>query len=285
MSKPILITGATGNIGQKLVRLLLARGECIKAATRYPTQYPATAGVEPVLFDFDQPETYTAALQNTERMVLMPRGLDLAPCTTAIPLLKEAKALGVEQIVLISGMGVEKIAKFPGHYQLEQAVEASGLAYTILRPTWFMSMFIQGLSHPRKRTQLCAPLGTAPLTFIDTADIAEVAAVTLTEGGHHNQVYTLTGAQALSLQECAAIISQAVGCSIIYDPVTDAEMSAIYQRGGMSAIAIDYMMWFFAAARAGLYATVTPTVAELLGRPPITLAHFAANHADAWQSV
>lgn len=281
MSKQIFVTGASGNIGRSLVQFLLARGERIKAATRYPTEYPARPGVEPVVFDFDQPDTYATALRNTDRMVLMPRGLDLERCTTAMPLLEQAKVMGMQHVVLISGMGTEECVEFPDYYQLEQYLQASGLAYTILRPTWFMTLFIRGFFHPKERTRLCVPMGTSQFSIIDPFDIGKVAAVTLTESGHKNNVYTLTGHQCLNLHEYAVIMAKTVDSKIYYDPITETQQRVIYQRRGMSAEQIDYMMWFFAATRAGLYATVTTTVADLLGQPPTTLEQFATKHVQA----
>ena len=285
MSKPILVTGASGNIGRVLVRLLLERGEPVKAATRHPGHYPTGLGVDVVDFDFDQPQTYAPALAGTDRLLLMPRGLDLEPCATAAPLLEQAKASGVRHVVLISGFGVERLVEYPGHFQLEKLVQSTGLEYTILRPTWFMTLLIRGLNLPRQRNRLCPPVGEARLSFIDTDDIAAAAAVCLTEPGHWGQIYAMTGDEIVNFDECAEIIAQNAGCQMRYEPATEDEMREIYARVGMMSPSIEYMMWYFAAVRAGWYEIVTPTVAELLGRRPTTLAQFAKKNAPAWKNA
>ena len=285
MSKPILVTGATGNIGRVLVRLLLERGESVKAATRHPGQYPTGFGVDVVDFDFDRPETYAPALAGADRLLLMPRGLDLEPCITAAPLLEQAKASGVRHVVLISGFGVERLVEHPGHFQLEKLLQSTGLEYTILRPTWFMNLLIRGLNLPRQRNRLCPPVGEARLSFIDTDDIAAVAAVCLTGSGHWGQIYAMTGDEIVNFDECAEIIAQNAGCEMRYEPATEAEMREIYARVGMMPPSIDYMMWYFSALRAGWYEIVTPTVAELLGHRPTTLAQFAKKHALVWKNA
>ncbi|MGR9105469.1 MAG: NAD(P)H-binding protein [Gammaproteobacteria bacterium] len=283
MSGSILITGATGSIGRCLVRLLAERGESVKAATRDPARYAGSSGAEPVTFDFDRPETYSDALAGVDRMVLMPRGLDLQPCATAIPLLEKAKASGVRHVVLLSGLAADQMVEYPGHYQLENWLLNSGLDYTFLRPTWLMSMLIRGLRFPRQPDRLCPPVGEARLSFIDSDDIAAVAAVCLTEPGHQERIYTLTSDQLLNFHDCAAIISKYAACEMHYLPATEHEMRDWYARAGLNSEEIDYMMWIFNSVRAGWYETVSPNVSELLGRSPVKLEQYVAKHAAKWR--
>jgi uncharacterized protein YbjT (DUF2867 family) len=284
MSNKILVIGATGNVGHPLVNLLKNKGERIKAATRNPTKYPTTPGVEAIAFDFDKPETYRPALEGANRVVLMPRGLDTKPETTTIPLIDQAIKMGIRHIVLISGIGTEKM-EGKGYGLLETYLMTSGIDYTILCASWFMSLFIRGFINPQQKDRIALPVGDTQISFIDPYDVAAVTATTLIEAGYQRKLYNLTGSQALTLHECAEILSKVVGYNIQYIPITDHEMRDEYRMmGKMSKEQIEYMMWFFKGIREGWYTEISPSVSEIIGREPITFKQFVERNADAWKT-
>ncbi len=285
MSNKILVIGAMSNVGRPLIKFLTNKGEYIKAATRNPSLYPATLGVEAITFDFDKPETYMPALEGTNRLVLMPRGLDTEPETTAIPLIDQAIKMGIHYIVLISGIAIEEMEKEGyGLLSLEKYLISSGIDYTILRPSWFMSLFIRGFINPKQKDRICLPVEYAKISFIDPYDVAAVTASTLIETGHQGKTYTLTGSEALSLQECADIISQGVEYNIPYIPITEDEMRHEYKTWGqMSSKQIEYMMWFFKGVREGWYTDIYSSVSEIIKREPITFKQFVEKNADIWK--
>lgn len=284
MSNNILVVGATGNLGPPLVELLVDKGERVKAATRKPDKYPERPGVAYVKFDYDTPSTYGPALEDANRIVLIMGGLDVTPERMALPLIDQAQQMGIEHIVFMSGMNAEQTGAhwFP---RIETYLMASGIDFTILRPGWFMSLFIQGRSGPH---EISLPLGDAKVSFIHPHDISAVAAAAITEEEHRGKIYTLSGSQPLTSKEGVDIISRATGIDLHYIPISDETMREKYQKylekGRMTAQQIEYMMIAYQAGRDGLYSIVSPDVEDVLGRPPHTLEQFAAKNAHLWQT-
>lgn len=272
MNNKVLVTGAMSSIGRPLIKLLKQKGESIKAATRHPTEYPRTSEVEAVKFDFDKPETFRPALEGTNRVVLMPRGMDTTPETTGIPFIDEAIKMGIKHIVLISGIGVEEITdKWGGYYLLEKYVINSGIPYTILRGNWFMSMFSKCFIKKDRKNKITLPAGEIKLGFIDPYDIAEVTVMAFIKAKHQGKIYELTGGEILNIQECAVIISQSIGYKIQYTAI---KMDEYRKISKMSPDQIEYMVCLYQGVRDGWYSNVSPDVTTILGRKPTTFKQY-----------
>lgn len=285
MAHKILVIGATGNIGHTLVRLLAEKGEMVKAATRHPHTYTAQTGVEAAAFDFDQPESYAPALAGVDRVFAIPKNADPEAQKTLNPFIDAAKAAGVKHVVLSTAMGVDQAPPDLGYRQAELHLMQSGLAYTILRPNWFMQNFNPGFILPmiQQGGAIYLPAGDAPVSFIDTHDIAAVAAKVLTEPGHTSQEYTLTGGAALTYAEAAALISKAAGREIRYVSVPDQAMREALTGAGWWPGQVELMIGLFGGVQQGWAAPVVPILSELLGRAPISFEQFTAENAEAWR--
>ena len=285
MSNTILIIGATGNVGRPLVALLAGHGEPVRAATRHPETYTAAPGVEAVAFDYARPETWAAALDGVGRLFLLAQGAGNEPDHAMVPLLEQAQAAGVGYVVLMTAMGMDTPAMAArGLRNVEVHLIASGMAYTILRPNWFFQNFTGFMGDMiRQQGGLYLPTGDTPSSFIDTRDIAAVAAAALTEDGHAGQAYTLTGSETLSYAEAVAVLSDVAGRTIPYVAITEDDTRQALTGAGWSPGDIDMMLFLYNGVRAGWYTAVSPNVATILGRPPITLRQFAEEHADAWR--
>jgi uncharacterized protein YbjT (DUF2867 family) len=158
----------------------------------------------------------------------------------------------------------------------EQQVRDSGAEWTILRPNWFMQNFVNGYAAAlREHGELRLPAGDAAVSFVDTRDVAEVAAVALTEPGHTGQVYQVTGPQALTHSEAVAALAHAAGRELRYVPLTPEEHVAELRAAGHPDGTIAWQGRLFELIRAGRNAPVSDTVAGVTGRPPRTLAAFA----------
>ena len=143
MSEKILVIGSTGNVGTHLVQLLAEEGQAVKAATRQPQNYPVRMKVEAVKFEYEDSSSYAPALEGVDRVFLLAKTTDPEPQNTLNPFIDAAVKAGVRHVVLMTAKGAEQ-SEDAGLRKVEKHLIASGLAYTILRPSWFMQNFYPG---------------------------------------------------------------------------------------------------------------------------------------------
>ncbi|MCU0466373.1 MAG: SDR family oxidoreductase [Anaerolineae bacterium] len=285
MTSPILVTGAPGNVGTEVVRELLKRGAAVRVAAFDPASAKQVFGdtVEVVGFDFLRPETFAAAFTGVERMFLVrPPTLSNVKRDIA-PALDAAIAAGVKHIVFLSLQGVENNRVVP-HYKIEQAILAAGVGYTFLRASFFMqNLSTTHKTEIRDRNEIAVPVGLGLTSFIDVRDIAAVAALTLTEDGHADRAYTLTGPEALSYEQVAAKLSAVLGRTIRYtNPSIGSFLRQQRQEGRAFGFAL-VMTALYTITRFGNAKSVTGEVERLLGRPPISFDQFARDSQAVWQ--
>lgn len=279
--KTILVTGATGKIGAEVVQQLQAQGHAVRAATRKPPA-DAQGGVEYARFDFAEPDTFAPALRDVSRVFLM-RPPDITDTKRYInPFIAAAKEAGVEQIVFMSLLGVEKNRVVP-HRAVEDYLREAGVPWTFLRPSFFM----QNLSTThrddiRLHNDIFVPAGHGKTSFIDARDIAAVAAKTLTEDGHAYKAYPLSGNESLDYDEIAAIFSDVLGRKIVYPNPSILQFIRRWRLRKESWSFIFVMVGIYTVARLGLADAVTPDTEQLLGRPPITVRQFVEDYQACW---
>jgi uncharacterized protein YbjT (DUF2867 family) len=276
----ILVTGATGNVGGELVRALAATGEEPRALVRENVAAGLPAGVEAVPGDLNRPETLSAALTGARRLFLLPGYRDMPG------VLSEADRAGVEHVVLLSSGaaadGDTSNAVFRYMIEAEDAVGESGVSWTILRASGFMSNALRDWQ-PRLQAGdvVRAPFAHVRIAAIDPLDIAAVATEALTDRTHRGQVYRLTGPESLLPSEQVATLAAVLGRNLRFEAQTDDEA-----RAEMSAnMPAEYVDAFFNYFADGAYddSPVLPTVQELTGRPARTFEQWAVAHADAFR--
>lgn len=286
MAGTVLVIGATGRTGSELIRLLVAKGIPVRAATRTPGTIASRWGrdVEAAMFDFDRPETFAPSVHGVERIFLMARPADNHSDRAAIPLVEEARKDGVRQIVNLTAMGAEQDEAFALRV-LERHIEASGIPFTHLRPNWFMQNFDSGpfMADIQSSGALHLPAADAKLSFIDVRDIAAVGQATLTDPVHLCRAYSLTGGEALDHATAMSIISRAAERTLTYVPISEEAACAGLARAGIPADRIERWRVFFGKVRAGRCAPVSPAVEEILGRAPIRFEEYARDYAAVWQ--
>jgi uncharacterized protein YbjT (DUF2867 family) len=282
----VLVTGATGHVGRHVVTQLAEAGHEVRAMTRNPATAVFPAGVEVVRGDLLAPES--VPVDGVDRMYLFPEP------RTATEVVARAKAAGVTRIVTLSSGAVT--GGFDTDFQLpvEQAVEASGLEYTHVRPGDFASNTerLWGRMIREDRVVRYAQ-PDAPSLAIHDGDIAAVAVAALTEDGHTGRWYDLTGPALLTRREQVAAIGAALGEEVRFEEVSAEEARAILERqGGWGAENAGFLLGFEEYSADGTsfddvdWSTVLvplPTVSEVLGRPARTYAQWARDNVDAFR--
>ncbi|MEU5723471.1 NAD(P)H-binding protein [Micromonospora sp. NPDC047738] len=272
----IVVTGATGNVGRPLVQALAAAGEPVTAVSRQVTAADLPAGVRAVPADLATPADLKPALHGAEALFLLLTGELLAADPSEI--LAAARDAGARRVVLLSSQGVGS-HRYPP--QIEEAVTASGLEWTVLRPSGYHTNAFAWAETVRGTRAVTAPFGDVGLPFVDPADVAEVAAVTLRHDGHGGATYELTGPELVTPRRQAAAIGDALG-----EPVRFAELSPAQARAQM----LQFMPEPAVTATLGILGAptpaeqrVSPDVERLLGRAPRTFADWAARHVAAFR--
>ncbi|GCE11225.1 SDR family oxidoreductase [Tengunoibacter tsumagoiensis] len=270
----ILLTGASGNVGREVAAYLQEHN----VAFRVTTHRPADAGAHKVYFDFEKPETFLPAFTGITKLFLI-RPPQIADAKKVfLPLLEAAKEAGIQHIVFLSLMGVEKNKVVP-HAKIEEYIIASGIPYTMLRPSFFMqNLFTQHAKELYQEHCIYVPAGKGKTSFIDVRDIGAVGAISLMDDRHQNKAYTLTGSEALDYYQVARIFTEELGYPIAYAHPSTIQFFLHERKKGTPLPFILVMSGIYLTAMLGLAAGITPTVAELLGRPPLTVKDFAHHY-------
>ena len=284
-SDPIFVVGSTGSVGSELVKQLLEKGQRVRGATRNPAGAARRCGsaVEFVEFDLLRPETFSAALAGVKRAFLMARPGDERSDEWAIPLVDEMKHRGVEHVVDLSALGAEQRDDFALR-RTEEHLEKSGMAFTHLRPNWFMQVFTSGplFAGIQSAATIAIPAADARISYIDIRDIAAAATAALTVVGHANKAYTLTGPESLDHQTIAGEISNAAGRTIRYVSIGEDDARKAILSAGLAPQQAERLVGFYRLVRTGACAAVSPDVETILRRSPIPFHQFAADHAGCW---
>ncbi|HET7233365.1 MAG TPA: NmrA family NAD(P)-binding protein [Longimicrobium sp.] len=279
----VLVIGATGTIGREVVAQLLAAGVPVRALSRHP-EHAALPGAEVVSGDLTLPGTLDAAVRGVETVFLV----WTAPAASVAGAI-QAIARQARRIVFLSSPHQTPHPFFQQpnpiaalHAAIEREIEAAGLASIILRPGMFASN-AGGWWAPQVREGGVVrwPYAAAASAPVDERDIGAVAALVLRDERHAGAQYVLTGPESLTHAEQVAIIGEVTGRPLRYEEMEPAEFRRVMAERGAPAVA-DMLLNAWSAS-VGLPAYVTPTVAEVTGRPPRTFRQWAADHADAFR--
>jgi uncharacterized protein YbjT (DUF2867 family) len=278
----IAVFGATGQTGIEVTRQLAARSVLTRALVHSPQKAKMLEplGVEIVQADLEQPTTIEAALQGAERAYFVTSG-EVTQLSSRF--YAAAQRAGVKHIVRLSGSFMvhepHGIRFDELHQRAELDLEGSGLAWTHLRPSYFMqNLLLQGASGV-----LALPFAHRPVNLVDVRDIAAVAVEALTGTGHAGQVYEITGPEALTFDEVAAQLTQVSGRTFTYTPVSRAEFKATLQQWGLPDGVAGDLANEYGEIGDGHPAFSTPrdTVLRLTGKPGRSVRDFARDFAEA----
>jgi len=272
----ILVTGARGNVGRRVLQRLYAAGHSLRASGRNPAELDVPDGVETVALDLNDQETFVAALAGVSKVLLYAEPDGIAQ------FLDEAEKAGVEKVVLLSSNTVD----LPGadedplahhHKVVEDAVAGSGLTYTILRPGAFMSNAF-GWSYSLKAgdtiDQVFPEAQVAP---VHEDDIADVAVVALTEKSLEGQTVPLTGPESLTFRRELEIIGEVLGRELVINALTREEGAAQMSNFVPPPILTSLLAQWEAAV--GVVADTSATAERITGKPARTFRQWVEEHA------
>ncbi len=284
MTSTILVVGATGNIGLDVFNQLTAKDIHPLAAVRNPDKAKTILGDKANLvpFDFKNPATYKPAFQGIKKLFLV-RPPDIADVKTFVrPVIQAAKNAGVEHIVFLSLLGVENNPIVP-HYTIEKDLMTSGMSWTFLRASFFMqNLSTTHRAEIRDENMLMMPAGHGKTSFIDGRDIAAVGVKALTESGHENKAYDLTGSEALDYFTAADLLTATLGRKITYRNPSIIAFARRMKAQGNPWAYILVTSALYTTARLGMAAKITDETQRLLGRSPIRICQYIKDYKQAW---
>lgn len=268
---PILIIGAGGKTGARVKRLLEARGLSTRAVSRSTT--PS--------FDWNDSSHWADALRGVKQAyVTYQPDLAVPAAEAAIrSFLEHARLAGLEHVVLLSGRGE------PGAQRAEAVLQHSGLAWNVLRCSWFSQNFSENfLLGGVLSGELVVPDVSTPEPFIDADDIADVALDVLTRPALRNQLFELTGPRAITFADTARILEETLGRRVAYRPVpVDAYLGEL-ERQGYPEDLRWLLRLLFTEVLDGRNVAVTGGVEAVLGRAPRDFREYAerARASGVW---
>ncbi|WP_381795647.1 NAD(P)H-binding protein [Streptomyces niveus] len=269
-----LVTGATGTVGRQIVLELLSRGHRVRALTRDPAKADFPDGVEVVRGDLADPASLVPALEGVTglHLITFDGGL-FAPLETGPEIVELAGKAGVRRITVLNGGGATP---------LQGAVQAGGIAWTVIMPVEFMANALEWAEGIRADDTVREPFVGRLSAMVHEGDIGAVAAVALSEDGHGGKSYLITGPEALTIQDKADALAGARGRKIEVVELSEAQAVEQWRAAGQPEEVIGFLL--------EVYGNTPPegrtpigTVAEVTGRPARTFAQWAAEHADAFR--
>jgi uncharacterized protein YbjT (DUF2867 family) len=295
MNHPILVTGATGTIGGYVVDELLQRKTKIRAFIRTPDQSRkfVERGVETVVGDLAEPESLMKAVEGVHQAFLLTPGMPYHPQQVewATNFIRVTQQSDIKHIVLHSIWSADvdrsKPLAMQAHAQIEQKLQDTGLAYTILRTNFGMQALVkQGIGQTAAlQGVIYTPLGSARVAFVDLRDVGAVAAVCLTEDGHAGKIYELSGPEVLNSSDLAHIISQVLNRNITFiEPTLEMTLQS-FREAGLPEWFISDFPTLLAHNQSGVLARVTTAVRDVTGRNALSFEQFVRDHIDAFTAI
>jgi uncharacterized protein YbjT (DUF2867 family) len=217
MSK-IVVIGGTGTVGSQTVRELMKRGAEVRVMTRSTNRIASLPnGVEGVVGSLLKPESLPSVFSGADKLFLI-TPLDRDETAQGIDAVDAAIAAGIRRIVYLSVHHADKaltIPHFVSKLPIEGVIRASGVEHTILRPNNFYQNDLAVLDAIR-RGVYPQPSGSVGMNRVDVRDIAEAAAIALTQPGHSGKTYSLVGPRAWTGAEISGMLAGHLGKPVIY---------------------------------------------------------------------
>ena len=286
-SPKILITGATGSIGTELAQQLAAQRISFRVMVRSlenTQQLSRLAGAEIVTGDFNNTPSIQQALNGIEHAFLLTNSSEQAE-TLQSNFVEVAAEAGLPHLVKLSQWEADihsPVRFLRYHAAVEQKIQQSGIAYTFLRPNLFMQGLLGFRELIANTGKFFASVGEATISAIDIRDIAAVALTTLTSQGHEGKIYNLTGPEALTHQQMAHYLAQALDRPVQFVHVTPADMRQALLSVGFPEWQTEGLIEDYAHYARGEASQVSPDVERVTGKAARTFETFAQDYAPVF---
>ncbi len=283
----ILLTGATGTTGSATVAQLRRTGHPFRIMSRDVGRAQAQFGhdLDYVEGDFARPESLDAAFAGIETLSLL-CAFSEGMVEFELNAVEAAVRAGIRRIVKMSAIGAAPDAPTTirrWHGVIERRIDESGILRTHLWPNAFMQNFRRFAPLIRERGEFYAPLGDARVSLVEIEDVAAVTVAALIEDGHEGETYEITGPEAVSYAECAAILSEELGRQVRYVSVSDEEARAALVEAGIGPEAAQALVEIDGLFREGFGAPVTDVVERVTGRRARDFRTFVRENAGLFR--
>ncbi|WP_311272254.1 MULTISPECIES: SDR family oxidoreductase [unclassified Rhizobium] len=295
MSK-ILVTGASGQLGQAVIRHLLetygVKASDVVAASRDTSKLSALAakGVETRTDDFDDAASLDAAFAGIDTALLISTDALAVPgqrLTQHKAAVAAATKSGIKHIAYTSMQKPDTslVTFAPDHLGTEEAIKASGVPYTILRNAWYHDNYLHGMPHNVEAGQWFTAMADGKVPNISRDDCARAAAAVLAKGKAENKTYDITGPQSLNADQIAETISKVTGKPLAVIKVSPADLQKGIEGAGLPSFVAQMLASADANIAAGNFDIVTDDYETLTGQKPQTLEAFFTAHRAALLSA
>ncbi len=281
----LLLTGATGSVGSQLVKKLVNMNVSFRALVRSNDQGDLMADLpqaEIALGDLSDSRSLAHALQGIEKAFLLTNSSEYAE-ELQLNFINAAQKAGVKHIVKLSQLAADQASPvrfLRYHAAVEERIRESGMDYTFLRPNLFMQGLIT-LGHSiRYERQFYGSLGNAAVSAVDIRDIAGVAAKILTENGHENKIYNITGNESLTHFQMAEVLSRVLEAEITYVDLNSEQMRGALTVAGFPGWQVEGLIEDYAHYAKGEATEIFNTVHEITGKPAIQFEQFVYDHLE-----
>jgi len=287
MTQKALVVGATGNVGSGVLAALVARGADVRGLAHSEAGMAAIrqAGAEPVSGELTDPSSLRGAFEGVDAAFVVTRGMD-NQVEMAANAIEAARRAGVRRIVRLSAFVPEPALRTVlgrQHQEIDEILKAAGVAYTILRPTFFMQNILGAAQAIAADGVMYLPFGNGRAGIIDVRDIVDVAVeALLSPGGHEGRTYTLTGPASISMHDVASALTRALGREVTYVAVpVQAGVESFVAMGMPKFMADTYGELFVNFARGGAD-RATDDVAQVTDHAARSIDDFARDFAAAF---
>ncbi|GMA32957.1 NAD(P)-dependent oxidoreductase [Litorihabitans aurantiacus] len=283
-SRLIAVTGATGHLGRAVTADLAARGERLRLVVRDPSRAPEGPH-EVVMASYGDGDAARLALAGVDTLLLVSASESADRLEQHRTVVDAAVEAGVRHVVYTSFLGAAPDATFTlarDHWATEEHLRATGVAHTFLRDSFYLDLLPEFAD---ESGAIRGPAGAGRVGAVARADVARAAAAVLVDpDAHAGRAYELTGPEALTLGEVAAVVTEVTGRPTRYVDETLPEAHASRAAFGAPAWQVEAWISTYIAIAVGEVAAVTDDVERLTGRAPLSLAEVLRGSRPRWLS-